>query len=67
MKWINQAHDKDQWSAPVNTEPSGYIKRWEILKRLSDLQLLVKCSAAWSLSAVGHVLRPLGHHHVLVT
>jgi hypothetical protein len=36
MDWIDQAQDRDQWRALVNTvminEPSGSIKCWEILE-----------------------------------
>jgi hypothetical protein len=32
MDWIDLTQDRDQWRALVNTEPSGSIKCWEILK-----------------------------------
>jgi hypothetical protein len=44
--WIDLAQDRDQWRAFVGgNEPSGSIKRWEVLEWLHNWQLLKKASA----------------------
>jgi hypothetical protein len=43
--WIVLAQDRDQWRALVNAEPSGSIKRREVLEWLHNWQLLKKGSA----------------------
>jgi hypothetical protein len=46
MDWIDLVQDRDQWRALVNgNEPSGSIKRWEVLEWLHNCQLLKKGSA----------------------
>jgi hypothetical protein len=41
--WIDVTQDRDQYSC---NEPSGSIKRWEVLEWLHNWQLLKKSSAA---------------------
>jgi hypothetical protein len=47
MDLIDLAQDRDRWRALVNlgNEPSGSIKRWEVLVWLHNWQLLKKGSA----------------------
>ena len=50
MDWIELAQDRDNWkgSCERGNEPSGSIKRGEILDQLRTGQNLKKDCAAWS-------------------
>jgi hypothetical protein len=47
MDWIDVAQDRDQWRALGEhcSEPSGFIKCWEILQWLHNWRLFKKSSA----------------------
>jgi hypothetical protein len=51
MNWIEQAQDREEWRAVVNTVMNIWvlcIRFWNILEQLSNWRLLKKDSLPWS-------------------